>query len=139
MIFLYSLELHYEYEKPMSRPHQKKTDLTIFPPHIHSGQSNLILIMLSYLAAFENTLSQNNCIFPLSTRTTQIFLRFFQKPSNFFAHFYSLYYRGQKSPPLSLRTLKTEYPHHQLHKTDLAATQGASALALWPFGISFDT
>ena len=50
-----------------------------------------------------------------------------------------IYYRGQKSPPLFLRTLKTEYPHHQLHKTDLAATQGASALALWPFVISFDT
>lgn len=37
------------------------------------------------------------------------------------------YIEGQKEPSIPLRTLKAEYPNHRLHKTDLAATQGASA------------
>jgi len=43
------------------------------------------------------------------------------------------YIEGQKEPSIPLRTLKAEYPNHRLHKTDLAATQGASAGAsrLW--------
>ncbi|WP_370764388.1 hypothetical protein [Gemmiger formicilis] len=38
-----------------------------------------------------------------------------------------IHIEGQKEPSIPLRTLKAEYPNHWLHKTDLAATQGASA------------